>query len=355
MPVTMRDLAHEARVSLGTVCRVLQRKPNVDPALREAVDRAAAKLGYRPTRRVRDAASDGSPFLAFVLANRGFLHPVHSRILEGVEEHCEDAGALVIYTRLQYRPEEPFRQLRLPRVVRTFAADCLILAGTNYGNLPDALDHARVPFVYLGNNLEGADRKMNGVFWDDIGGAAEATRYLIELGHREIWYLGDTTRPWLRRPFEGYLSQMQRAGLPARAQTAALASEPFQNGKASMEMLLEHQTPCTAIIADAEELEGTFAALDAAGWVAPRDVSMVAIGSLGPGREGRHVTSVDVDFVQVGRILAEQAWRKARTPGDDLPDVVVPTQLIKRGSCRPLPAGLAGTVPDRPRLAATRS
>lgn len=341
MRVTIRDLAREANASLGTVCRVLQGKPNVNPELRSRVEEVAARLGYRQAKPA-PSTGDGSPFLAFLLANRGFLHPVHSRILEGVEEHCEEAGAFVIYSHLQYRPDEPFQSLRLPRVVRSFAADCLILAGTNYGNLTDAFDHASIPYVYLGNNLNGREDTANGVFWDDKGGAAAATQYLIELGHQDIWYLGDTTKSWLRRPFEGYALEMQRAGLAVRAQTAALASDPVSNGRASMEMLLEQRVPFTALVADAEELEGALVALTAAGLAVPRDVSVVAIGSLGSTGRERPLTSVDVDFVNVGRILAEQAMRKAAAPEQDLPSLLVPTQLVMRGTCRPLPPGSAG-------------
>jgi LacI family transcriptional regulator len=279
--------------------------------------------------------------LAFVLANRGFLHPVHSRILEGVEEECEEAGAFVIYTRLQYRPDEPFQELRVPRAISNFAADCLILAGANYSNLTAALDHRGAPYVYLGNNLSGHEPSGNGVYWDDIGGAKEATRYLIELGHRDIWYLGDITRPWLRRPYEGYAAAMQQAGLPVRCQTVALASDSYTNGRASMEMILEHGFACSALVADAEELEGALAALDAAGRSVPRDVSAIAIGSLTSGREERPLTSVDVDFVHVGRVLASQAMQKARAPYQDVPDVNVPTELVKRASCRPFGASAA--------------
>ena len=45
---TLRDVAAHAGVSVGTVSRVINREPNVAPALRERVEAAVQELDYRP-------------------------------------------------------------------------------------------------------------------------------------------------------------------------------------------------------------------------------------------------------------------------------------------------------------------
>ena len=47
MPVTIKDVAREANVSIGTVSRVINGLPNVDPRLREQVEQAIKQLNYR--------------------------------------------------------------------------------------------------------------------------------------------------------------------------------------------------------------------------------------------------------------------------------------------------------------------
>ena len=39
------------------------------------------------------------------------------------------------------------------------------------------------------------------------------TRYLIGLGHRDIWFVGNTRLPWFARCFAGYGQAMDDAGL----------------------------------------------------------------------------------------------------------------------------------------------
>ena len=67
----------------------------------------------------------------------------------------------------------------------------MILAGTNYDNFVEALEKMHVPYVLLGNNFitENSREPLDQVRFDDFSGAKEATEYLIQLGHRHIWYL----------------------------------------------------------------------------------------------------------------------------------------------------------------------
>src|SRR5207245_2339307 len=110
------------------------------------------------------------------------------------------------------------------------------------------------PYILLANNFipRRSRSRLDQVRWDDQGGAAQAVEYLAELGHRDIWYIGDISLPWFGGPYEGYLRAMRARGLEPLAQTAALSDDPFLNGKASVEMLLEKRLPMTAIFADAE-------------------------------------------------------------------------------------------------------
>ena len=156
MMASMRDVAKHAGVAVGTVSRVLNERPDVAPILRERVETAIKSLGYRVNSWGRGLGRKSPPCVSFILDNRNFLHPVHSRILQGVEEQCDSAECFVVYAKFQYRPEVKASELRLPRVLRSHGiADCVILAGTNYDNLIEALEEMGTPYVLLGNNLIG--------------------------------------------------------------------------------------------------------------------------------------------------------------------------------------------------------
>jgi LacI family transcriptional regulator len=50
---TMKDIAFRAKVSIGTVSRVLNRHEDVDEQLRSRVEAVVGKLGYRLNSRTR--------------------------------------------------------------------------------------------------------------------------------------------------------------------------------------------------------------------------------------------------------------------------------------------------------------
>jgi len=334
----MKDVAKKAGVSVGTVSRVINQNPNIDPVLRQRVEKAIAELNYRPNCWARSLVNNSAPCISFVLSNRSFVHPVHSRILQGVEEYCEEAEYFVLFSRFRYRSETKPDDLTLPRVLRSHGiAECVILAGTNYDNLVEALEKQAVPYVLLANNFstDGKRAPVDQLRWDDVGGARAAVEYLIELGHRDIWYIGDVSRPWQRAPLEGYRQVMAEHGLDAREQATALSDDDFVNGKASVDMIIERKLPMTAIFADADVAYGSWESLRQHGVRVPADVSMVVLGEQQEWSRVAPLTYVAVDLIDAGRRLARMAIEKLKTPKVRLPEVVVPMDLIKRGTCRP--------------------
>ena len=256
MAATIKDVAKKARVAIGTVSRVLNAYPEVDPLLRGRVERAIRELNYRPNARAQSFVRNTTPVISYLLSNRSFLHPTHSHILHGVEEYCSGAKHFVIYTKFDYGEEADSATLELPRVLQSHGiADCFILAGTNYDNFVDSVEKLKVPYVLLANNLISRRERepFDQVRSDDRAGSYEATKYLIQIGHRDIWYIGDVALPWFREPYEGYCMAMKESGLPPLGMTAGLADNYYSNGYACAELLIEQKSPVTAILAGADE------------------------------------------------------------------------------------------------------
>ena len=105
-------------------------------------------------------------------------------------------GGIWSYSRITIRLIPPRAELRLPKVVqRHDVIRAVILAEPTSMNLIQLLGQKGIPFAVLGNNVIGErqDLKNNDVvFADDIQGGEDATRYLIELGHRRVCFVGNT-------------------------------------------------------------------------------------------------------------------------------------------------------------------
>jgi LacI family transcriptional regulator len=183
------------------------------------------------------------------------------------------------------------------------------------------------------------------VRFDEFRGAFEACQYLIELGHRDIWYIGDVSLPWYKTRYEAYAAAMAAAGLEARGQTVRLAENLFANGYASTDMILSKGMPVSAIFAGADNLAyGVLEALNHRRLSVPRDISLIAFDDL-PDSEFKSppLTTVHVDRIEVGRQLARLAIEKAKNPNAQLPEVVLPAGLIRRGTTWPLVQQQAAT------------
>ncbi|MCW5980419.1 MAG: LacI family DNA-binding transcriptional regulator [Bryobacteraceae bacterium] len=346
---TIKDVARRAGVSIGTVSRVINRRPDVDPDLRKRVEEAIGELNYRPNARARVFVQNSTPVISFILSNRSLVNPFHSGILQGVEEYCANAGYFVMFTKYDYSGDTRPADLRLPGVLLSHGiADCLMLAGTNYDNFVQAVEALGVPYVVLSNHhvSETNPPPFDRAGWDDFQGPYEATRYLTTLGHRHIWYIGDTALPWYRQRYEAYVKAMTESGLEPLGQTIGLSDNYYANGYACAELLVEKRYPLTAIFAAYDEIAfGAWDALRKHGVEVPRDVSIIGYGD---NEEAVFkvppLTTIRVDKSEVGRQLARMAIEKLRNPGERIPEITVPVTLVKRGTTRPcLPA--ARTVP----------
>lgn len=340
MTVTIKHVAHHAGVSVGTVSRVINLRRDVDPKLRLRVEKAIQELGYRPNARGQALSRNASPILSFILSNRTFVHPFHSHVLQGVEQYCSQSGYFVLFTHFEYQPSTPPDALRLPSVLQRHGiADCVIVSGTNYDTFLRALDKSGIEYVVFGNNVIGERPRtaFDQVRFDEVAGAREATFYLQQLGHRDIWFIGDTSLPWFASRHQGYLEAMASAGLEPRAFTARLADDFFTEGLRAVEYLQDSHVPLTALFCASDDIAyGAWQALERRGLRVPDNVSLIGFDDqIGPLRSPP-LTSVRVDAEGLGRELAKMAIEKIRTGGARIPQVVLPTTLQRRETCRPV-------------------
>jgi DNA-binding LacI/PurR family transcriptional regulator len=327
----LREIAVAANVSVATVSRVLNGNNRVDKSIQKAVLNAAAKLDIDLTQRNKTKA------LAFLLGNREMLHAFHSRILTAAEAHCATLGWDMVFLSFAYPSQVFWKELYLPKVVqRHDVVRGVILAGTNSTNLLELLVRKDINFAVFGNNVIGdpSDLKNNDVvFSDDKQGGSEMTRYLIDLGHRNIGFVGNTRLPWFARCFEGYRQAMEEAGLEIR-QSNTYSQDDTESGYLGAKSMLARDNSVTAILAGNDTTaHGVYKAVQDIGLKIPDDISVAGcddtVGAwLQPG-----LTTTREFPEQLGKQLVELVVNRADKPGLPPQHVTIPTELVKRESC----------------------
>lgn len=332
----LADVARVAKVSPATVSRLITGGAGVNPQTRDRILKAAARLGFDLERGKK------SRILAFLLSNRDVLHPFHSAVLMGAEAYCAEHDYALLFLPFHYPIALAADEMNLPEILqRRKIISGVIVAGTNSQNLLNLLTRRGIPWVALGNNVVGEQpfEQAGAVYFDDVGGAYELTRYLQSLGHRHIGFVGNLRMPWYARRYQGYRRAMEKAGLLPRL--GELNSKDAEEmGYLATRLILQQSPPLTALFAgDDTAARGAYKAVRDSGLNIPDDISIAGFNdTLEASSLHPLLTTVRVFTNELGKQLAELLFNRIRRP--DLPtgSNTLPTQLVKRESCARPPA-----------------
>jgi DNA-binding LacI/PurR family transcriptional regulator len=262
----------------------------------------------------------------------------------------------MVFLSFNYSANIPWTELHLPVVIqRQDMVRAVILAGTNSTNLTRLLTHKGIPFVAFGNNLIGEPQELkdyDAVYADDIQGSKDAVRYLVELGHRHIWFVGNTRLPWFKRCYEGYRHAMEEAGLTPRESSTDSENET-ESGYLGTKSLLARNKSVTAILAGNDPTaHGVYKALRDRGLKIPDDVSVIGCDDTVGTWLYPALTSTREFPEQLGKQLVEFVFNRLAKPDQDPQRVTIPTEFIKRDSCGPIsPSRDKASSETRPRAA----
>jgi DNA-binding LacI/PurR family transcriptional regulator len=237
----------------------------------------------------------------------------------------------------RYAPETPPNALHLPQLLSTRTnARAVILGGSNYPNLFQALHTRGIPFAVLGNNVEGEWRAehCDVAYSDDISGAHEATNHLITRGHTSIAFIGNLHMPWFRRCSTGYVRAMTEAGLEPRV--VDFRSDGNQLGYLATKSLVSRGSePPTAILAGSDQVAaGVYTALRELGISVPDDMSVIGFNDTHGALLTPQLTSVREFPEELGRHLAQFVLARVQNALLPMQELTIPTQLVPRDSVR---------------------
>lgn len=284
MSATIYDVAALAGVSIKSVSRVLNREPNVRPALAAKVRAAVETLDYRPNLSARTLAGASSYLVAaFVDAELTLEHwrsgrgnDYLSRLEYGALVECRRADHYLMVELIDYGSQS--LETRLSSLLRALRPDGVLLTPPNSDDprVMDVLERHGTPFVRLGAETH-PERGMR-VFMDDRQAAGDMTDHLIALGHRKIGFVsGPASYAASRRRQEGFEAALRARGLEAPARLIVEGDFTFESGRRAGEQLLGLGLPDrpTAIFASNDDMAlGVLNAAVAMGVRIPEDVAV---------------------------------------------------------------------------------
>ena len=178
--------------------------------------------------------------------------------------------------------------------------------------------------------------KYDAVYFDDIKGARQLTRYLESLGHRDIWFVGNRKSASFERTYQGYEQVMTELGLPPRSEGFD-SDQHREAGYLATLSILGRGERVTAIFAGSDPTAvGVYEALRESDRRVPDDISVVGFDDIEARVLQPSLTTAHIFLPEIGKKLAELALNRIANP--DLPrqQVAIPTQIVRRESCRRL-------------------
>jgi LacI family transcriptional regulator len=258
--VTIRDVAADVGVSRQTVSRVLNKGPNVKPAVRQRVEESIERLGYVPNisaRRMRGSRS----YLILAINDRqrtydnwraGRGNDWVDQMLFGGMTECEKHGYHMVFELIDTEPAKAYEQLS--KVISELRPDGVILTPPHCdnGSLADLLKGHGIACARVGRR-EG--QGFVDVFMDERGAGAQATNHLADLGHKRIAYLvGSAEYGSSLMRLEGYRATLKDRGLEQREDWVGEGAFSFDAASGvALEWLRREDRP-TAIIADNDQM-----------------------------------------------------------------------------------------------------
>ena len=271
--ITIKDIAELLGVAHTTVSRALNDHPRISVATKARVRGAAAKLGYVTHAGARLMRIGASNMVGLVVPD--VQNEFYSAAASVMADQCALRGLQLVLSVSDDDPDREEQQLRSLREGR--AAGVLIVpSGAPTINTVSLL--RGLPIVqFLRSNPKLGNRS---VVVNDVAGVHEATIHLVQLGHRQIAFVGGMTNvsTGLHR-MSGYEAALRDSGIGREARLIHTGPTRPEFGYSALEALLENVPAVTAVVvASSRQVLGLMRAAQARGVSIPHDLSVVGYG-----------------------------------------------------------------------------
>ncbi|MCI0383727.1 LacI family DNA-binding transcriptional regulator [Streptomyces sp. CNQ085] len=330
---TIKTVAARAGVGRTTVSRVLNGSRLVSEEARAAVQTAIAELGYVPNSVARSLVTSRTDSIALVIPeseSRLGSEPYFSAVIRGASSGLADTQIQLLLTMVRDQREMD----QLTRFLAARRVDGVLLISVRRDDpLPGLLEKLGLPTVLAGRRSPA--ESLSHVHSDNVGGAHDAVRHLIERGRNEIATIaGPPDMDVADSRLRGWREALDEAGREARGELAAPADFTEEGGRLAMRGLLERRPGLDAVFVASDVMAaGALAELRRRGRRVPDDVAVVGFDdSIVARHTDPPLTTVRQPVEEIGRTITELLLREIGEPGGVRRRVVLPTSLVVRDS-----------------------
>jgi LacI family transcriptional regulator len=330
---TIRDIADLAGVSIATVSRVLNDRPDVAPDTRQTVLQVVREHGFSRNRGARALSRGRTGFIGLTLPMVADMYfgPILSGATEALYE--EDMRIVLCPTLHEHDREVGL----LERLVRESTDGAILMLPSESGDELRALQKQGYPFVVV-DPLEPPPDGIPTVSAMHAAGAKQATEHLLHLGHRRIGVLAGP-EGWYatEERLLGFRAALAGAGILPDPQLIAHTDWQIPGGERAAGELLDRPNGPTAIFAFNDNTAiGAMNAARERGLVVPDDLSLVGFDDTSQAViVTPHLTTVRQPLAELGRTGVSLLMRLLEGQRVEALRMELSTTLVVRDSTAP--------------------
>ncbi|MDR2403225.1 MAG: LacI family transcriptional regulator [Spirochaetaceae bacterium] len=271
---TLKDIARAAGYSVNTISRALRDKDDIAPDTVKAIKKIAAKMGYINNAAAVSLRLGHTNVIAVILGD--ISNPHFSIMMKEIEKRSRSAG---YDSFLMNTNEDPEMERGAIQAALNKNVDGIIICPSQHddSNIRYLIETG-IPFVQISRHfdLPGAGY----VICNDELGGYQATKYLLDKGHRDIVMLtGPSYISSARERRDGYHRALREQGVKYRSYMVRESSLTGCSGV--IEKMLKEKLEFTAIFAFSDMLAwDAWTSLRKFGLRVPEDCSIVGFDNI---------------------------------------------------------------------------
>ena len=244
--VTLKDVAKAAGVSYATVSRALSGSHQIGSDTRERIIKLCDEMGYTTNYVARSMVTKRTGLIGLVVPS------IDNQFMSELAYYAEMSARSHGYNIMLCNSGPDLKQEKtVVKLLLSRQVDGILIVPQSpktYENIRAYTD--QVPTVFLSENLR--DQPQSYVAVDNSRGTYIGTKYLYELGHRDILYFGrrHTTTHQFRA--EGYLRACQELKLTPRFFNSEFTRSSIMGGYQLAKELFEKPIDYSAIFASTD-------------------------------------------------------------------------------------------------------
>jgi LacI family transcriptional regulator len=324
--IRIEEVAREAKVSITTVSRVINKVPTVSRDNRERVEAAIRKLKFRPNISAQRLARGFSNSMGLIIPRyEGIFQSFYAmELIRGVGGACESLKMdLLLHISSGDTP------LNTSNMGGIIFADII----ENQKQLASATEE-KLPCMVINHIVE--DGSANYIAIDNKRGAQAAVEYLISLGHKTIATItGGMITQAAQHRLEGYRQALKQKGVALKENYIAKGDYSRRSARAAMEQFLKLEEPPTAVFIASDDmaLEAIEVIIEK-GLKVPEDISVIGFDDNPASIYGPvALTTVRQPLFHMAQLATKELNALITGKKKAAVKIILPTELVIRESC----------------------